>query len=76
MTKHVKYWENRAGRKARTERAAQRTPLPPRGAGPTGNPTVEALEDELSKIRSRRVADSNQVGYPVSPSTPEPEETP
>lgn len=49
MTKIVKPWDNRASRKARTERAAQRTPLPPKGSGPIGNPTVEALRDELEK---------------------------
>lgn len=49
MTKHVRFYENRSARKARTERAAQRTPFPPKGSPPPGNPTVEALREELEK---------------------------
>lgn len=51
MTKHVKSWENRASRKARTERAAQRTPFPEKAPG---NPSVEAMRDELEKQLSRK----------------------
>jgi hypothetical protein len=54
MTKHVRYYENRAARKARTERAAQRTPLPPRGAGPSPSPSVEIINDELARIREAK----------------------
>lgn len=54
MTKTVKYWENRASRAARTARAAQRTPLPPKGSTGIGNPSAEALRDELEKQLARK----------------------
>ena len=51
--KTVKFYEGRATRKARTERAAQRTPLPPKSGTGIGNPSAEVLRDELEK-RLRR----------------------
>lgn len=47
--KTVKFYENRAVRKSRTERAAQRTPLPPKGSTGIGSPSADALRDELEK---------------------------
>lgn len=69
MTKIVKHWEGRASRDARTARAAQRTPLPPKGSTGIGNPSAEALRDELEKQLARKVSKKPRVGYPRSSAT-------
>lgn len=44
-------YDNRAARKARAERAAQRTPLPPEGSRGIGNPAAEAIKKYLEELR-------------------------
>jgi hypothetical protein len=48
-TKVVKKGTNRAGHAARTSRAAQRTPLPPKGGAGVERTSVDALRDEVAK---------------------------
>lgn len=55
MTTTANKGTNRAAAAARTKRHAQRTPLPGDTARPVrGNPTAEAIKDELSKPKPRR----------------------
>lgn len=56
----------RAGAAARKAKHDQRTPLPAKGAKPVGNPTAEALADEVKKTPRKRTAKPAAAEQPVA----------
>ena len=54
VTTNVNKWGSRAAAKARRDKAAQRTPLPPRDSTGVGNPAADIIREEWEKIKAKK----------------------